>query len=322
MHIPRHLNRKTILELIPMHSSKCKVAVVQATPEFFDSEKICAQVADKTRMVKSAHADLVLFPESFLPGYPRGLSFGATVGNRTDQGRELWQLYWEASLELGDDNYEELSKIAAREQIHLAIGVTEKDSRVGTLYCTMLVFAPDGTLIHHHRKLKPTGSERVIWGEGDGSSLKTVQTPLGQIGGLICWENMMPLPRTTLYQQGLDIYLAPTADARKSWSISMQHIAMEGRCYVLSANQYFTKKDYPDRFSKYLSADGRPISNGGSMIVSPMGEILAGPLYGEEGILYAEVDLAEVARSRFDFHASGHYARPDLFTLIQHTTDD
>ncbi len=293
-----------------------QVAVVQATPVFFDLPATLVVVAEHTQSAALQGAQLVLFPESFLPGYPRGMSFGATVGNRTAEGREIWQMYWEQSMTIDSPEFNQLSKIAAANEIFLGIGITEKDNLKGSLYCTFLLIDPMGKLVHHHRKIKPTASERIIWGEGDGTSIKTVPTPLGRIGALICWENMMPLARTILYQAGIDIYLTPTADSRPRWAASMQHIAMEGRCYVLSANQYFLEKDYPDQVRKYISTDGQTTCSGGSLIVSPMGEILAGPLHNQEGILYAEIDLNEVVRSRLDFSAEGHYSRPDLFKLI------
>jgi nitrilase len=185
----------------------------------------------------------------------------------------------------------------------------------GTLYCTTLYFGPDGDLRGKHRKLKPTGSERLIWGEGDGSTLTTIETEFGVVGGLTCWENYMPLARMAMYQQGVDIYLAPTADARDTWQATLRHIACEGRCFVLGCNQFVTKSMYPTDLPGIEELENQPevMCRGGSAIISPLGEVLAGPLYGEEGILYAELDMEEVARSKFDFDVVGHYARPDVF---------
>ena len=185
----------------------------------------------------------------------------------------------------------------------------------GTLYCSLLYFGPDGRLLGVHRKLKPTGSERLIWGEGDGSTLNVYETTVGRIGGLICWENYMPLARMALYSQGVEVYLAPTADSRDTWQATLRHIACEGRCFVLGCNQYVTKDLYPADLEGVQDLEGQPevMCRGGSVIISPLGEVLAGPLYDREGILLAELDLAEVVRARFDFDVVGHYARPDVF---------
>jgi nitrilase len=184
-----------------------------------------------------------------------------------------------------------------------------------------LYFGPDGRLLGKHRKLKPTAAERFIWGEGDGSTLPVFETTLGRIGGLICWENYMPLARMAMYGQGVEIYLAPTADSRDSWQATLRHIACEGRCYVIGCNQYFTKEMYPADFEgrDELADQPQVLSRGGSAIISPLGEVLAGPLFDEEGIVTAELDLAEVARSKFDFDVVGHYARPDVFQLTVNT---
>jgi nitrilase len=197
--------------------------------------------------------------------------------------------------------------------------VIERDSQYsrGTLYCTLLYFGPDGRLMGKHRKIMPTAAERLIWGAGDGSTLATFKTEIGTIGGLICWENYMPLARTFMYSKGVEIYLAPTADARERWNSTLRHIALEGRCFVLGCNQYVTKSMYPADLVGVEDLEEHPetLSQGGSVIISPLGEELAGPLYGREDILYAELDLAQVVRGRFDFDAVGHYSRPDIFQL-------
>jgi nitrilase len=203
--------------------------------------------------------------------------------------------------------------------IYLAIGVIEKDSESkGTLYCTILYFGPDGQLLGKHRKLKPTASERLIWGEGDGSTLTVINTPLAKIGGLICWENYMPLARMAVYAKGVEIYIAPTADSRETWQATMKHIACEGRCFVLGCNQFVTKDMYPVDLVGIDELTGQPeiMCRGGSVIISPMGEILAGPLFDQEGILFAGLDMNEIIRGKFDFDVTGHYARPDVFQLI------
>ena len=263
---------------------------------------------------------MILFPEAFIPAYPRGLSFGNVVGSRTPAGRRTWERYWGNSIEVPGPDTEILGAAAREAQVYLSIGVIERDSQFshGTLFCTLLYFGPDGQLLGKHRKLKPTAGERLIWGEGDGSTLPVFSTPFGKIGGLICWENYMPLARAAMYGKGVEIYLAPTADARDTWQATLRHVACEGRCFVLGCNQFVTKEMYPPDLEGIEDLAGQPevLCRGGSAIISPLGDVLAGPLYGEEGILFADLDLGEVARGKIDFDAVGHYARPDVFQLI------
>ncbi|NMC14661.1 MAG: carbon-nitrogen hydrolase family protein [Chloroflexi bacterium] len=299
---------------------KIKVAVVQAAPILFDREASVEKACRLTREAAGQGAKLVLFPEAFIPAYPRGLSFGAVVGSRSAEGRRTWQTYWANAVDIPSPATEALAEAAQQANVYLAIGVIERDSQFsgGTLYCTLLYFSPEGKLIGKHRKLKPTASERLIWGEGDGSTLTVLDTRIGKIGGLICWENYMPLARMALYGKGVEIYLAPTADSRDSWQATMQHIALEGRCFVLGCNQYVTKSMYPPDLDgiEELASLPEEMCRGGSVIVSPMGRVLAGPLFGEEGMLFAELDMAELAQSKYDFDVAGHYARPDVFQLI------
>ncbi|MEN0003247.1 MAG: carbon-nitrogen hydrolase family protein [Bacteroidota bacterium] len=286
-------------------NSTFKVAVVQATPILFDSYATLELVDAWVEMAQSDGAALVLFPETFLSGYPRGFQFGAVVGSRSEQGRYEWQAYYESAIEVPGPCTEHLSDLARITNMYIAIGVTERKG--GSLYCSLLYFSPSAGLIHVHRKMKPTGTERIVWAEGDGRDLQCLRTHLGRIGGLICWENYMPLARMHLYEQQIQLYLAPTADARPTWVASMQHIACEGRCFVLSSNQFMRKADYPAEFQYTLHHLPDPICNGGSVIVSPLGEILAGPLWGEEGLLTAEIDLSATIRAKLDFDAVGHY---------------
>jgi nitrilase len=231
----------------------------------------------------------------------------------------MWQRYWENAVEIPSTATKILGEAAREAGVYLAIGIIERGNRFsrGTLYCTLLYFSPDGQIAGKHRKLKPTGSERLIWGEGDGSTLTVLDTEYGKIGGLICWENYMPLARMALYGKGVEIYLAPTADARETWQATLRHISCEGRCFVLGCNQYVTKTMYPDTMEglEELATQPEVMCRGGSVIISPMGEVLAGPLYDKEGILFAELDLAEVVRGKIDFDVVGHYARPDVFQL-------
>lgn len=293
-----------------------KVAVIQSAPVLFNKDATIKKTGMLVTDAVNNGANLVLFPEAFIPAYPRGLSFGTVVGSRSSEGKSTWLRYWDNSLEIPGEDQEELGNIAKKHNLYLVIGVIEKDQDTqGTLYCTLLYFAPDGKLIGKHRKLKPTAAERIIWGEGDGSDLQVHQTELGRIGGLICWENYMPLARMALYKQGIQIYLAPTADQRDSWQATMRHIACEGRCYVLGCNQFVTKDMYPDDLAGVKDLEDKPdiLCRGGSVIIDPIGNVIEGPLYDQAGILYAELELDKIAESKFDFDVTGHYARDDVF---------
>ena len=298
-------------------------AVVQDSSVFLDREASVRKTITLARQAAAQGARLVLFPEAFISGYPRGLSFGAMVGSRSAEGRKLYRRYVESAITIPGPEASLLAATAAELGIYLAVGVIERDRRAtGTVYCTLALWGPDGTLLNVHRKIKPTASERLIWGEGDGSGLRTVPTDLGRVGGLICWENYMPLARSALYAQGVEIYLAPTADGRETWQSTIRHIAMEGRCFVLACNQFMTKAEYPDDLDeaslREVAAMPDPMTRGGSAIIGPLGEYLAGPLWDERGILYAEIDPGAVAEARFDFDACGHYSRPDLLQLRNH----
>jgi nitrilase len=296
-----------------MLKEKLTVAVIQATPILFQLAPTLEKVRNLTAEAARRGADLVLFPEAFVSAYPRGISFGTVVGSRTGEGREQWLRYWESCLDLESEAFEQLRACARDHRVYLAIGVNERTLLNGTVYCSLLILDPAGQLIAHHRKIKPTAAERIIWGEGDGQSIKVQATELGRVGGLICWENYMPLARFSLYRQGVEIYLAPTADARDSWQSTLTHIALEGRCFVLGCNQYVEKKDYPAEWQVELEGQPDVMCRGGSTIISPLGEVLAGPVYGGEEILMAELDRREIIRSKLDFDPVGHYFREDLW---------
>ena len=288
-------------------------AVVQAAPVAFDLEATIAKVERLTADAAGGGAALVLFPEAFVSCYPRGITFGATVGARSAEGREWFRRYWESSVDVPGPAVDRLGAIAREHGVHLVIGVVERDG--GTLYCTALFLGPDGALLGKHRKLMPTAAERLVWGYGDGSTLPVLDTPVGRLGAVICWENYMPLLRMAMYAKGVQIWCAPTADARDTWTATMRHIACEGRCYVLSANQFAVRGDYP---SDYPLEDGDPgdvLCRGGSVIVSPLGDVLAGPAFGQETVLRADLDLDRIAEAKYDFDVVGHYARPDVFAL-------
>ena len=298
-----------------MSQPNVRAAVVQAAPVAFDREFTLAKVRRLTHDAAARGAKLIVFPEAFVSAYPRGMTFGAVVGNRSAEGREWYRRYWESSVDVPGEAVDTLADIARESAAYVVIGVVERDG--GTLYCTVLFFAPNGDYLGKHRKLMPTASERLIWGMGDGSTMPVFDTEVGKVGAAICWENMMPLYRTALYAKGVQLYVAPTADSRESWVASMRHIALEGRCFVLSSNQFARRSDYPlDYPSDFPSDPNAIVTRGGSCIVNPLGEIVAGPVYDEEAILTGDLDLDDIVRGKFDLDTVGHYARPDIFELV------
>jgi nitrilase len=291
-----------------------RAAVVQAASIVFDRERTLAKLEDLAGDAARAGADLAVFPEAFVGGYPRGLTFGTVVGERTAEGRDHFRRYWESAVDVPGPAVDRLERVARATGLHLVVGVVERDG--GTLYCTVLFLSPAGYL-GKHRKLMPTAAERLVWGFGDGSTLPVLDTSLGRLGAVICWENYMPLLRTAMYAKGVQLYCAPTADSRETWLPTVRHIALEGRCFVLSCCQFARRGDYPADVPNAL-AEGPDdvLMRGGSCIVGPLGQVLAGPDHEGENILCAELDLAEIPRATFDFDAVGHYARPDVFRLL------
>ena len=290
------------------------VAVIQAGAVPFDTQ---ACIDKAVRMIGEAAAmgaKVLVFPEAFIGGYPKGLNYGLVVGARDPVGREEFRLSLESAIEVPSASTARLGEAAATHGVYLVIGVIERDG--GTCYCTVLFFAPDGQLLGKHRKLMPTAMERMIWGFGDGSTLTAVDSPYGRIGSVICWENYMPMLRMAMYAKNVALYCAPTADDRDTWLPTMQHIALEGRCFVLTACQFLRKRDFPGTVRVALG-DGPDsvLMRGGSAIISPLGEVLAGPSFGSETVLTANLDLNDIGRGKFDFDAVGHYSRPDVFQL-------
>jgi len=295
-----------------------RAAVIQAASVIMNRD---ASVEKGVRLIEEAASDgarLILLPEAFVPAYPRGFTFGSPVGSRSNEGRGLWHRYSENSIEVPGPETEKFGRAAKKARAYVAVGVVEKESDTTTLYCSLIYFGPDGKLLGRHRKLKPTAAERVIWGEGDGSTLTVLDTEIGRWGGLICWENYMPMARMAMYGKKIGLYMAPTADQRDAWQSTLRHIAVEGRCFVLGCNQFVTRSMYPNDIEcmEEIEKQDEIMCRGGSAIVSPMGEYLAGPLWDEEGILYADLDLSLIEKGRFDFDVTGHYARPDVFKLI------
>ena len=292
--------------------SSFKAAVAQLSPAP-DNTTALAKITAACAEAASAGARLILFPEAMVGGYPRGSGFGAVVGSRTDAGRDAFRKYWEGAIDLPGPECAELGRIAAKHAVYLVVGVIEREG--GTVYCTVVFLAPDGSYLGKHRKLMPTASERLIWGVGNGSTMPVFDTPLGKLGAVICWENYMPLMRAAHYAKGIELYCAPTADGRESWLPTVRHIAMEGRCFVLSANLFARRSDYPEMQQDAANPTGDVVSRGGSCIVDPLGNVLAGPNFEGECVLVADIDRHALARGKFDFDVTGHYARPDVFRL-------
>ncbi|MGE5738360.1 MAG: nitrilase-related carbon-nitrogen hydrolase [Betaproteobacteria bacterium] len=298
-----------------LNEAVVRVGVVQAGAVPFDAAGCIDKAVRLTAEAAAAGAKVILFPEAFVGGYPKGLNYGLVVGARDAAGREEFRLYLEQAIDVPGPETMRLGEAAAAAHSYVVIGVIERD--MGTCYCTVLFFGPEGGLLGKHRKLMPTALERMIWGFGDGSTLTAIESPYGRIGSVICWENYMPMLRMAMYSKNIALYCAPTADDRDTWLPSMRHVALEGRCFVLTACQFLRKRDFPAtvRVSLGDSLDAI-LMRGGSAIISPLGKVLAGPHFEGETILTADLDLHEIGRGKFDFDVVGHYSRPDVFRLV------
>lgn len=302
-----------------MAMERIKAAAVQASPVFLDRD---ATVDKAIALVEKAAADgagLIVFPETFVPAYPDWVWRTTPFSG---QATALFARLLDQSVVVPSQTTEAVGEAAARASAYVSIGINERDETGSTLYNTQLYFDPDGALVAKHRKLMPTGGERLVWGMGDGSTLDVIETPFGRLGGLTCWENYMPLARAALYAKGIDIYLAPTWDNSDVWVASMQHIAREGRMFVVGVNFCVRGSDIPadipGRDELYGGEDDW-LSRGNSLIVGPHGNILAGPLVGEEGIVTAELDASEARASRHGFDPVGHYSRAEVLQLRVNT---
>ena len=296
-----------------------KAAVIQAAAIPTDSIECALKAASLIREAASNGAKVQVFPEAFLGGYPKGNSFGSPIGLRKPTGRADYATYYQQAIDLNGEEIEIINEAVRETGAVVVIGCIERDG--GTLYCTALYFSGKDGLVGKHRKLMPTALERLVWGFGDGSTLQAVDTPWGRLGAVICWENYMPALRLAMYQQRVTIYCAPTADDRDSWQSTMQHIALEGRCFVLSSCQHLRRKDFPsERMNNRLpEAPDTVLMRGGSSIHDPLGKLLAGPVFGEDALLTAELDLSIIPGAQMDFDPVGHYARPDVFSLHVNT---
>ena len=288
------------------------VACVQAEPVILDREATIGRIAELAAEAAGQGAKLVLFPETFVPCYPSNRWVRLLAAGADQAARATFARLMRESVEVPGPACDRLGAIAREHELWLAVGINERAG--GTIYNSLLLHGPDGELALHHRKLMPTNHERLVWGLGDGRGMEPVQTPFGRMGGLICWENMMPLPRAALYQAGLDIYLAPTADDSDSWQDSIRHIAREARCYVLSSCVFQRASSHPPEVP--IAEGPELMDRGGAAIVAPDGTYLAGPLYDEPGIVYATLDPDRLAADRQRFDPAGHYSRPDVFELV------
>ncbi|MGD9990534.1 nitrilase-related carbon-nitrogen hydrolase [Pseudonocardia sp.] len=286
--------------------------MIQAAGVPFDAEASLSELDGLAAEAAARGCRLAVFPEAYVGGYPRGFAFGSVFGSREPEGREWFRRYHDAAVDLNGSARRELERIAGAHDVLLVGGVIEKEG--GTLYCTAVWVDPEQGLLNSRRKLMPTGAERIAWGSGDLSRPPVVQTRYGRIGVAICWENYMPLLRTYMYAQGVQIWCAPTADPRETWESTMRHIALEGRCFVLSSNQFIRRGDYPEDYP-VGGAPSDVMCDGASMIVSPLGEVLAGPERERSTLLVADLDMGDIARGNLDFDPVGHYARADLFSL-------
>src|SRR6059058_280512 len=293
------------------------VACAQIEPVILDREGTIGRLEDVAAEAARNGAELVVFPETFVPVYPSSRWAKAFAGWQNDGAKQVFAQIAASSVAVGSPAERRLGATAKELGIWLVTGVNEVDAeRSGTIYNALLYHAPDGELALHHRKLLPTNHERLIWGQGDGRGLQAVETGFGRVGGLICWENYMPLARFALYESGVEIYVASTADDADAWQSTLVHIARESRAFVISPCHYQVSDAYPDDFPLRAELDGAgTLGRGGSAILAPDGSYLAGPLYGEEGILYAELDPMRLDEERQRFDPAGHYHRPDVLGL-------
>ncbi len=280
----------------------CRVAVVQAAPVLFDTAAGREKALGLIREAAENGAELVVFPELFLPCYPYGMTFGFTVGHREESGRADWKRYYDNSLLVPGPETEALAAAAREAGLWLSIGVSERVAESGTLYNTNLIFAPDGSLAAHHRKLKPTGAERVVWGDADRGFFPVAETPWGPMGSLICWESYMPLARVALYEKGVTLYLSPNTNDNEEWQATIRHIAIEGHCYFINCDMVFDRSQYPAD----LNAQEE---------IARLPHYVTEPVWDREALIYADLDMNAVPASRMEFDACGHYSRPDVLRL-------
>ncbi|MBR3785911.1 MAG: carbon-nitrogen hydrolase family protein [Firmicutes bacterium] len=295
----------------------CKIALVQAEPVLFDKDASLEKALNLIEEAAAQKAEFIVFPELFIPGYPIGMNFGFSMGKRTEAGREDWMRYYNASLLAGGPEFQALATAAVKAKAYISMGFSERDAVKGTLYNSNVIFEPDGSY-KVHRKLKPTGTERVVWGDADRDYFPITETPWGPVGSLICWESYMPLARVALYQKGVTLYISPNTNDNPEWQATIQHIAIEGKCYFINADMLVRKSSYPTDLNEQDAVDRLPdmVCRGGSCIIDPYGHYLTEPVWDEETIIYADLDMTLPAACKMEHDAVGHYARPDVLKLI------
>ena len=300
-----------------------KLAIVQKAPVFLDKVRTLARAVDYVDEAAAVGAGLVIFPEAFIPGYPAWI-WRLRPGGDWGISEQVHARLLQNAVTVEGDDLVPLFEVARRHKLTIVCGLNERDSRLSraTLYNTVVVIGPDGSLLNRHRKLMPTNPERMVWGFGDASGLRAVDTPVGRIGALICWENFMPLARYALYSQGIEVYIAPTYDSGDAWVGTLQHIAREGRCWVVGSGTLIKAgdipADFPDRARLYPDPD-EWVNDGDSVVIAPGGDIVSGPLRKEEGILYCEIDASRSSAAKRALDVAGHYSRPDIFKLHVNT---
>ena len=300
-----------------------KVAVVQKSPVYLDKSKTIQLAVSTVEEAATSGADLVVFSEAFIPGYPAWI-WRLRPGGDWNTSEALHQRLLENAVSMESDDLQPLYDAAQKHNVTIVCGIEERESKLGqaTLYNTAITIGPDGSLLNKHRKLMPTNPERMVWGFGDASGLKVVDSPAGRIGTLLCWENYMPLARYAMYSQGVELYIAPTYDSGDAWIGTLQHIAREGCCWVIGCGNLMTgndiPQDFPDKESLYPDAE-EWINPGDSLVIAPGGEIVAGPMHKESGILYCDINPAQVAIAKRALDVTGHYSRPDIFQLHVNT---
>ena len=295
----------------------CKLALVQAEPVLFDKQACLDKTVALIKEAAEQKAELIVFPELFIPGYPIGMNFGFSMGKRTEAGRQDWMRYYNASLLAGGEEFQLLADLVKELGVYVSLGFSERDAVSGTLYNSNVIFEPDGSY-KVHRKLKPTGSERVVWGDANQDYFPITETPWGPVGSLICWESYMPLARVALYQKGITIYISPNTNDNPEWQATIQHIAIEGKCYFINADMLVRKSSYPTDLNEKEAVDRLPemVCRGGSCIIDPYGHYLTEPVWDKETIIYADLDMTLPAACKMEHDAVGHYARPDVLQLI------
>ena len=281
-----------------------------------DKDKCVEKITDLIGKAAAKGAELVVFPELFIPGYPDGMTYGFTVGSRSKAGREDWKTYYDNSILVDGPEMQRIVDCAKEHSVYVCVGYSERDAVTATLYNSNVMIAPDGQTMNH-RKLKPTGSERVVWGDADKDFFPVMETPWGPMGNLICWESYMPLARVALYQEGVALYISPNTNDNEEWQNTIRHIAIEGHCFFINADMYFTKDMYPKTASgdEEIAKLNDIVCRGGSCVIDPYGHAVSETVWDKEEIIYADLDMQKVPESRMEHDVCGHYARPDVLKL-------